>query len=207
MPKIYITGESQSITVTEDEANTILEQKNNPKYKGMITIQNRKVSKGRIKEVSFGNEKMSLYNLNEPGSRRIILDFEKMLDGLKDGARLDNPIEYYGIPYKNGIVANEILGSTHWTVVQYALNQNIINRFERAGIIYWTIRDHATEHDRHDTGLYDEFYTKLKALDDLQSRRNYAQRQQEKAAIQTAEKETKKVDPNTLTIDDLPFKI
>lgn len=206
MPKIYITGESQAITVSEDEANAILEQKNDPKYKGMITIQNRQVAKGRIKEVSFGNENTSLYNLNEPGSRQIILAFEKMLEGLKDGARLDNPIEYYGTPYQDGIVINELLGNVHWTVVQYAIENNIINRTERAGIVYWTIRDHSPDRDRHDTGPYDEFYTKLKALDNLRDRRAYAKRQEEQAAAQTAEKETK-VDPDTLTVDDLPFKI
>ena len=179
MAKIFLQGQNDPVTVSEDEARAVLELKNDAKHKGMIQIGNMQVSKGKVGKIVFGDKtEGGGYNLSDPQDKAKILEFELMLDGLRE-QKSPEPIEFYGRLLNDqqkfpGLVTNSLLGGVHWTVVKYALDNEMIRRGTKP-YVHWAILDHGTER-RVDISLFIDFDAKLRALGDLQARRNYAQK-------------------------------
>lgn len=184
MAKIYLQGQTEPISVSEEEARDILELKNDSKNKGVIQIGNVAVSKGKVGKIVFGDGlKDKRFNLNDPQDKAKILEFEMILDSLKDSMQMSHPIEYYGSPLNQdklpGMVLNQMLGGVHWTAVQYALDNQLIGR-RGTDLVYWSIltptRNFNDPGISPDLSEFCEFEAKLKALADLKSRRSYAQK-------------------------------
>lgn len=196
MPKVFIRGEHQPIEVNKEDAERILEQKNDPKYRGMIDIGLRKVQKGQIKEVSFAASGGGrAYNLADPDVHKKILEFERMIESLKTETQPLREREYYGylIPKHPGYVINEILGGVHWTTVEYAINRGYIIRKEGQNKAYWSIGNKGTSRNV-DISEYMDFKNKLKALDELRERRNYAHQKENESIAKEVDSEVKKLE-------------
>lgn len=209
MPKIYIRGEKEPTIVSHEEATRILDQKNDPSHKASISVGLRELSKGQIKEVSFTDEAtIKKYNLDNPADRETIRQFEVMLDQLKIETPQLKSIEYYGHPFKNeryiGWVTNELLGGVHWTIVEYALKNNLIARLKSGA---WAVVAFGVEPE-YDFVLYDDFRAKLNALGDLRGRREYAQSNQVTSQNQIVSQEREHLQESMKMPEepmDLPF--
>lgn len=211
MPKIYIKGENTPIIVSQEEADRILEQKNDLKYKGMINVGIREIAKGNIKEISYTDERNTgKYDLNNPADRQTVREFEVWLEELKGKYQPVNPIEFYGHPLKDqskypGIVLNELLGGVHWTLVRWALDNQVISRRDGQHVS-WAIVSHGGG-DRIDTAPYNELKRKMDGLTELKSRRRYAEGKEleEHAKIVEESREQFATQTTIQTDDDLPF--
>ena len=179
MPKIYLRGEKEPVVVSKEDADRILEQKNDASFKGMIDVGPHRVSKGVVKEILYSDENESKrFNLDIPADRQMIRDFETFLEKLKTEIQSDQPIEYYGSPITSdkypGYVVNELLGGVHWTAVEYALQNKIVSR-NTGPYTSWAIY----------TGPWEEFRAKIDTLTELRGRRQYAERQEREGQVQT----------------------
>jgi hypothetical protein len=190
MPKIYIKGETQPIRVSEEDANRILEQKNDLKYKGMIAIDGRQISKGNIKEISFSDDAPSgKLDLDIATNLAMIRAFEKWMEDIRQESELEkrplaHPLSFYGSPLPDqqkfpGIVMNELLGGVHWTLVRWAIENNVIRRREGAGV-RWAIVGHGSG-ENLDMSAYHELKRKLEGLLELRGRRSFAEKKEAEA--------------------------
>jgi hypothetical protein len=169
MKQVYIKGKLKPVLVSDENANEIENLKNNPMFVGLIKVGNSMEQKEKIGKI-VGSTGQVEYNKSE------ILEFEKMLKGLEN-QETDN-IDYYGYPLKDGIVSNEILGNWHWTIIKYALdNDLIVYKQSDTGYWYWAIVDKGIKPER-DISEFIEFKRKLTALEDIKDKRHYAQKKQ-----------------------------
>lgn len=78
MAQIYLRNQSEPIEVTEDEANRIVSQRNDPRFRDLITIGGRQIVKTDIREVRFDtkteeNDKWRERNLEYYAKRNALL--------------------------------------------------------------------------------------------------------------------------------------
>lgn len=177
MPKVYLRGEREPAVVSLEDAQRIVTQKNDTKFKGMIAVGLRNVPKASIREVMFtdNGERVKRYDIDTKDGRDAVREFEKFLENLKTEFQLVHPMDYYGSPVDQeklpGWVLNSVLGGCHWTVVHYALKNSIISRSD-GEITYWAI----VAQGGKDTSAYDDLKAKMDALTELRGRRQFAER-------------------------------
>jgi hypothetical protein len=132
------------------------------------------------------------YDLNNPEEKKAVRDFEVLLENLKT-APLKYPLWVYGEPkevipafemgkrkFPESIsprrVRNEIVGLTDAGIVQHLLEVRAISR-----------RHVKKEHPNYgwavgpDLKVYEDFYQKKRALDDLKNKRAYAEEKDEES--------------------------
>lgn len=201
MPKVIIRGERDPIVVTEEQANAILEKKNDPAFKGMVEVDGRQVSKSAIKEIRFTDDKP------KGASDEEVRGWEASFRAMEDMAR-SYPIEHYGVPLKDqsrfpGIVLNPVLGGVHWSIVQHAMEQKMVRRHPEGS---WSVCGFYNDHREAVTPAFDEFMRRLNAVRDLKHRREYAQKiNTESRNIEVPPDSLEvKVEPDENT-DNLPF--
>lgn len=179
MPKIFLSGETQPVIVSQADAERILDEKNDPKHKGMIRVGIHTVNKGRIREIAFTNESGSKrYNLDVQADKKVIIEFESFCRELQAAALSERPLAHYGSPLNQetfpGYVLNELLGGVHWSLVEWALKESIIARREKP-YLSWAIVNRGSV-QIVDMSPYDDLRAKLDALSNLEGRRKYAKR-------------------------------
>lgn len=204
MPKIVIKGETHPIMVSQDDANRILEQKNDLKYKGMISIGGRQIAKGNIKEISFmenmPNGKLNIDNLTD---RETIKDFERWTTEIQGNYQLECDLDYYGFPLEQekfpGVVLNDILGGVHWTLVRWAMDSKIISRKGEKTVSWGIVASGFGNTLMMDA--YRALRRNLDGLTELRGRRRYAEtKEMESRVEEPVEEEIKEK-----TEDDLGF--
>lgn len=191
MPKIVISGDPKPEFVNHEEGNRIYQAWNDYKMGAgkniPVEVNGRNILVGRIKEIILGSEpSKQQFDLKNQDDKSVILEFERTLKAEQESAVLEKPIEYYGSPHedfvkrhsefkvKPGYVFNEILGLVHWSTVEYAIKTFAIGRKQAGYGVFWVIIDNGTR-DHSDCRIYEDFRAKLRALQDLQSRRTYAE--------------------------------
>jgi len=176
MPKILMQGD-KSIDVSLE---TALKAKEAWTSGGdTIDIGSQTLKASKIVSIDFEgstNQNDRTYDLNNYEDKQIIRDFERDLIEAT-GATIDRPIEFYGEPIKEvrafnelpkivlreGMVKNDILGICHWSKVKYCLDNKFIYRYADGKA--WAVYPE-----------YINFRAKSKALDELNSRRDYAKK-------------------------------
>lgn len=202
MAKIYIKGENQPQTVPREEAERILEEKNDVAHKGTIRVGTREITKGQIKEIRFDEDIQKTFSAEQ------VKDFERQFKAMEEMARA-YPIHYYGNPLRDqekfpGMVINPVLGAVHWSIVQHALESKAISKFSEGR---WQICGLVDDSGNIHTEKYDNLVARIAAVRTLGLKREYAR----EATAQAREEDPRwdetmpeKVDEMEIN-DNLPF--
>ena len=209
MPKILLT-QNRNLDVQREDADRIESEWLSGEKMIRITDE-LTVRRGEIKGVDRGKSgQKKKYDLSDSTDKGAILEFEKLIEGLKGTTMSANTSEFYGHPLEKyeGLVVNELLGAVHWTVVHYALKENIIRRKD-GPTTYWSVVAEVSGKNL-DTSKYVEFRGKLDALHELNGRRSYAQSKDLEEKSQIVEQQIHALAegtslPNNSVDDDLPF--
>ena len=109
-----------------------------------------------------------------------IREFEKELENYRQQVKLERPIEFYGYPskIKKGYVFNEILGACHWSVVQYCIDNRILDRRGDRWVLIGQMEIRKINRNETKEVLipvnYFEFKPKWDGLQKLNRQENYA---------------------------------
>jgi len=202
MAKVVISGDDHPTHVSQEEAERILDQKEDSSFKGMIAVGDRRLQKRQIKEVVFGSVNTAgKYDLNNQEDRRVIREFESKLNAycieqeglvnkaIEEGAEVD--LSYFGETMEKSsvesfrknpyFVRNELFGVVHFAVVKFAEKESAILRTKRGD---WCIANHSWGGEKADVSIYISFMAKYEALQSLIGRRAFAEKRDREAEQQ-----------------------
>lgn len=197
MPKIKLTND-EVLEVSLETAIRVNKEWEDGKKKIKVGSENMKAS--RIRGVDLGSgTRTKAYDLSNEDDKRIIKDFERELEEARM-EELEHPLEYYGqvvremkwvVGPKKGkiekfdppLVHNDIVGLESPGIVQHLLKQEVISRREIGSHVYWA----------YVSPNCNPYIEKENGLDELKSRREYAQRMDKEAINSIVEEAGEKI--------------
>jgi len=170
MPILKITNEDP-IEISMETAKKIEEQLE--RREPRINIGNRIIKAIRIIEVNYNDiSGPKKYDLDKEEDRLIIKDFENELENIHK-QELREDVKFYGIPIREDkLVYNPLLGYEDPRIIQYCLDNRIIERKVVNMKTRWAILN---------VSKYEEWIEKMEAYKDLLYRRELAKKYEEES--------------------------
>jgi len=185
MAKVIIIGKRESVEISDEKAKILETDLKTISKDSWIEVDNYHGKAGDVRgfifEDEIRNEKKSEYDLDDEYDKKVVLDFEKELkeiknEGLKRELKIyGDPVDEIKYPKLAGFVSNPILGTVHWSEVEYVIRQKAIN-CKKTGT--WYVVAEELDNRTARTIKFEEYRKIRRTFDKLVERREYASKQQ-----------------------------